>query len=69
MTGRTRSIEKFNGLIGNRTRDLPAFSIVPQPSTLPHVSIYVYTKQFKVFKRDCLDVLLYSDGVTLCSVL
>jgi hypothetical protein len=33
--GRIRSIEKSNVLIGNRTRDLPACSIVPQPITLP----------------------------------
>jgi hypothetical protein len=33
--GRIRSIEKSNYLIGNRTRDLPAYSIVPQPTTLP----------------------------------
>jgi hypothetical protein len=31
--GSIRSIEKSNDLIGNRTRDLPACSIVPQPST------------------------------------
>jgi hypothetical protein len=29
------SIEKSTDLIGNRTRDLPACSIVPQPTTLP----------------------------------
>jgi hypothetical protein len=29
VAGRIRSIEKSNDLIGNRTRDLPAFSIVP----------------------------------------
>jgi hypothetical protein len=29
------SIEKFNDLIGISVRDLPACSIVPQPSTLP----------------------------------
>jgi hypothetical protein len=28
------SIEKANGLIGNRTRDLPAYSIMPRPTTL-----------------------------------
>jgi hypothetical protein len=33
--GRIRSIEKSNDLIGNRTRDLPACSIVPQSITLP----------------------------------
>jgi hypothetical protein len=33
--GRIRSIEKIH-LIGTRTHDLPACSIVPQPTTLPH---------------------------------
>jgi hypothetical protein len=33
--GRIRSIEKSNDPIGNKTRDLPACSIVPQPTTLP----------------------------------
>jgi hypothetical protein len=33
--GRIRSIEKSNDFIGIRTRDLPACSIVPQPTTLP----------------------------------
>jgi hypothetical protein len=33
--GRIRSIEKSNDLIGNRTRDLPTFSVVPQPIMLP----------------------------------
>jgi hypothetical protein len=33
--GRIRPTEKSNDLIGNRTRDLPACSIVPQPTTLP----------------------------------
>jgi hypothetical protein len=33
--GRIRSTEKFNDLIGNQNRDLPAFNIVPQPTTLP----------------------------------
>jgi hypothetical protein len=37
-TGRIRSIEKCNDLIGNRPRDLPACSIVPQPTTLPRAS-------------------------------
>jgi hypothetical protein len=35
MAGRIRSIEKSNGLNGNRIRDLPACNIVPQPTTLP----------------------------------
>jgi hypothetical protein len=32
--GRIRSIKIFNDFIGNQTRDLPACSIVPQPTTL-----------------------------------
>jgi hypothetical protein len=30
--------EKSNDLIGNQTRDLPAFTIVPQPTTLPRTA-------------------------------
>jgi hypothetical protein len=33
--GRIRSIEKSIDLIRNRTRDIPACSIVPQPTSLP----------------------------------
>jgi hypothetical protein len=36
--GRIRSIEKPNDLIGNLTRDLPACSIVPQPTMLLRAS-------------------------------
>jgi hypothetical protein len=32
--GRLTSIEKYNDLIGKRTRELPACSIVPQPTML-----------------------------------
>jgi hypothetical protein len=35
---------------GNRTRDLPACSIVPQPTTLPHATIYIYIYKIKVWK-------------------
>jgi hypothetical protein len=34
VAGRIRSIEKSSDLIGNRIRDLPAYSIVPQPTML-----------------------------------
>jgi hypothetical protein len=33
-------LKKFSDLIGTQTRDLPACSIVPQPITLPHYSIF-----------------------------
>jgi hypothetical protein len=36
---RIRSIEKSNDLIGIRIRDLPACSIVPQPTTLPRARV------------------------------
>jgi hypothetical protein len=35
--GRAKLIERSSDLIGNQTRDLPACSIVCQPTTLPHV--------------------------------
>jgi hypothetical protein len=37
--GRIRSIEKSNDLIGNQTRDLPACSVLPQPTALPRVPL------------------------------
>jgi hypothetical protein len=39
--GRMRSIEKSSDLIGNRTRDLLACSIVPQPTTLPRACEWI----------------------------
>jgi hypothetical protein len=38
VAGRTRSIKKSSDLIGNQTCDLPACSIVPQTTMLPHIS-------------------------------
>ena len=35
-TGRIMSMKKSNDTIGNRTRDLPACSAVPQPTVPPH---------------------------------
>jgi hypothetical protein len=35
--GRIKSIEKSSDLIGNGTRDLPACSVMGQPTTLPRV--------------------------------
>jgi hypothetical protein len=36
------SIEKYNNLNGNRTRDLPACSLLPQPTTLPRARVLVW---------------------------
>jgi hypothetical protein len=50
---RIRSIEKIH-LIGTRTRDLPACSIVPQPITLPRASLllsrYIFIICYKKHK-------------------
>jgi hypothetical protein len=37
--GKIRSTEESNDLIGNRTSDLPACSIMPQPTTLPRAPL------------------------------
>jgi hypothetical protein len=36
--GRIRSVEKSNDFSGNRTRDVPACSIAPRPTTLPRAA-------------------------------
>jgi hypothetical protein len=38
-TGRSKSMKKPNDPIWNRTRDLPAYSAVPQPTDLPGTSV------------------------------
>jgi hypothetical protein len=45
--GRIRSVEKSNGLFGNRTRDLPSCSIMTQPTMLsraPFEAVYLEIK-------------------------
>jgi hypothetical protein len=41
VAGKIRSTENSNDLIGNRTRDLPAYSIVPQ-QTLNYYYYYCH---------------------------
>jgi hypothetical protein len=50
---RIRSIEKFNDLVGNRTRDLPVCSIVPQPTTLLRRPEKVMTMNYIVCLECC----------------
>jgi hypothetical protein len=45
-------IEKSNGLIGNRTRDLPACSTVPQRSTLPRAQDGVVWTSLSWLRRE-----------------
>jgi hypothetical protein len=51
VAGRIRSIEKSNDLIGNRTRDIPARSIIPQPTTLPSAPGIAVVQGWKIFSR------------------
>jgi hypothetical protein len=44
--GRIWSIKKSSDLIGNRRRDLPACSIVPQSTTLSHAPIHTLIHAF-----------------------
>jgi hypothetical protein len=58
--GRTRSIGKSNDLIGNETSNLPACSIVAQPTILPHAPLllmfsFLYLLTFNIVK--CLGYL------------
>jgi hypothetical protein len=39
-------------LIGTRTRDLPACSIVPQPTTLPRAPYFGYKGRYNQFQSD-----------------
>jgi hypothetical protein len=55
VAGRVRSIEKSNDLIRNETRDLPACSIVPLSTTIPHAlpeSINVTKNEIYRFSED-----------------
>jgi hypothetical protein len=52
--GRIRPIEKSSEIIRNRIRDLPACSIVPQPTTLPRASKSGSLAKFFCLGRKCL---------------
>jgi hypothetical protein len=45
-------VEKSSDLIGNRTRDLPASSIMPQPTTLPRASICRVIQNLYSYRRN-----------------
>jgi hypothetical protein len=47
---RMEILGKSNDLIETRTRDLPAYSIVPQPTTLPHAQ--ANERAFKILVSD-----------------
>jgi hypothetical protein len=46
--GRFMSNEKTNNIIGNRARDLPACSIMPQPTTLPLSPLIIIIIRLKI---------------------
>jgi hypothetical protein len=51
VAGRFRSTEKSNELRGKRTRDHPAYNIVPQPTTPPRVPTLLATS-LNLFKLE-----------------
>jgi hypothetical protein len=68
--------KKFIHLIGSRTRDLSACSIVPQPTTLPRVPYYIYIYSTDVLEqqvfRNCTNCLVFNihlRGFTLKGVI
>jgi hypothetical protein len=56
VAGRIRSIEKSNDLIGNRICDLPACSVVPQPTTLPRVTSTKFSISLKKYNYRYISV-------------
>jgi hypothetical protein len=64
--GRIRSIEKSGDLIGNRIRDLPACSIVPQPTMLPCASFGCRNHmEFRVQSTVSVEAVNVSRGLTI----
>jgi hypothetical protein len=45
------SMKNSNDTIGNRTRDLPACSAMPQPTALPRAPLFYVGVQFVCLKR------------------
>jgi hypothetical protein len=50
-------MKNFNDTTGNRTRDLPACSAVPQPTALPRALITIITKELRPRSKVYLDKL------------
>jgi hypothetical protein len=48
---RLGKLKKFNYRIGNRTRDLPSYRILLQPTTLPHAQNITVQPLFKHYKK------------------
>ena len=55
-----------NDTIGNRTHDLPACSVVPQPTAPPRAPMLPYTKR-KYYKHKCNCIHIYSRYLALQS--
>jgi hypothetical protein len=55
--GWIRSTEKSNDLIGNRTRDIPACSIVPQPTMLPRAPVTITMNKSHETECACWDAI------------
>ena len=53
MAGRIISMKNFTNTIGNRTRDLPSYIAVPQPSTPPRASKVSLNSEVKLIAHLC----------------
>ena len=63
--GRIMSMKKSNDTIGNRTRDLPACSAVPQPTAPPRAPIQLLVDG--VLTPKYVGVIRYKFTVLICA--
>ena len=63
---RIMSIKNYIDAIGNRPRDLPACSAVPQPTALPSASTSIECLSF-LFSDFSSNLPTYTDGRTACT--
>ena len=56
-------MEKSKDTIGNRTRDLPACSAVPQPTAPPRAPTRnMYRKEINIHEKElCVKLVIYKD--------
>jgi hypothetical protein len=73
VAGRVRSTEKFNGLIGNRTCDLPACSYATVCPGHVYIQIFFFLlliynlHHFRVLSK-CVVGSLYTDEIKMCFI-
>jgi hypothetical protein len=66
VVGSIKSIEKSNDLMGNRTYNLPACTIVPQPTMLLHAPLIVLISLFNI---ELLPILICDVVLPSCIII